>query len=487
MRPRIEFLNRQLIEQIISEARDILCNLGITVLDDHTLDVLADEGARVENSTKNVQFTPHIIDKALETVPASFTLFDVSENPTHDFSGYNVYFTPGSSSLTILDHESQAAREPVSSDYIRYVKTVSQLEHLASQSTAFIPSDVDEAVSDSYRLYLSLRYGTKPVVTGTFSRNGFKTMKEMMVTVRGSETALKEKPLAIFSCCPTTPLKWAERSCHDIVNCGASGIPVELISMPLTGFTGPITLVGSLVGHTAENLAGIVISQLNNPGAPLLYGGAPAAFDMRHGTTPLGAIETQMMDCAYNEIGKYLGIPTQAYIGLSDAKLLDAQAGLETSMGATLAMLTGINNISGPGMLDFVNCFSLEKLVVDNEICGMTYRMARGIEPKDDIPTLPLYRELMKEQNLLMSPHTMKYLRKEQYLASKVIDRNNHARWQEKGSTTLGQRAHDEVNRLLTQYKPSPLTGDVQDCLTEIIETEAKNCGMDQLPRLEYE
>lgn len=484
MRPNVRFLDDQLIERIISEARDILCNLGINIFDAQTLELLAGEGAVVDSSTNNVQLTPGIIDKALGTVPDSFKLYDVTGNQTHDFSGFNVYFTPGSSSLNVLDYETQTAREPNSADYIRYVKTVSQLEHLASQSTAFIPADVDKSVSDIYRLYLSLRYGTKPVVTGTFSRKGFNAMNQMMVAVRGSQQELKEKPMAIFSCCATTPLKWEERSCGDIVTCGAAGIPVELISMPLTGFTGPITLVGSLVGHTAENLAGIVISQLHNPGAPLLYGGAPAAFDMRHGTTPLGAVETQMMDCAYNEIGKYLGIPTQAFIGLSDAKLLDAQAGLETSMGATMAVLSGINCISGAGMLDFVNLFSLEKLVLDHEICGMTFRMAKGIEPKDDIPTLPLYRELMKEQNLLMSPHTMKYLRKEQYLVSKVIDRNNYSRWREKGGTTLGQRAREEVERLITKCKPSPLTNDVQDHLTGIMETEAKNCGMDKLPNL---
>ncbi|MBW2278869.1 MAG: trimethylamine methyltransferase family protein, partial [Deltaproteobacteria bacterium] len=123
----------------------------------------------------------------------------------------------------------------------------------------------------------------------------------------------------------------------------------------------------------------MVISQSSNPGTPVLYGGSPAIFDMRYETTPMGAIETMMIDCAYNEIGTVLGMPTQAYISLSDAKQLDSQAGLETGVGATLAALSGINNISGPGMLDFESCHSLEKLVLDNEICGMMHRLLRGI------------------------------------------------------------------------------------------------------------
>ena len=91
----------------------------------------------------------------------------------------------------------------------------------------------------------------------------------------------------------------------------------------------------------------------------------------------MGAVETMMLDCANSEIGKYLGLPTQGYIRMSDAKQLDAQAGLESTMGATLAALSGINSVSGPGMLDFESCQSLEKLVVDNEICGMAQRLAR--------------------------------------------------------------------------------------------------------------
>lgn len=488
IKPSLTFLSVHLIQRVISEARDILCNLGIKIYHKQLLTLLSDHGAHVEEESRNVRFTDDIIDNALKTVSSSFKLYDVNGNETHIFSNSNVYFTPASSALNILDinpgDKNGKICTPTSSDYIRYVKVVDQLAHIAAQSTAFIPGDVSEKISDSYRLYLCLLYGKKPIVTGTFSDEGFSIMKEFQVAIRGTENRLKEKPLTIFSCCPTTPLKWGARSCHDIINCSRSGIPVELISMPLAGFTGPVTLVGSLVGHTVENLGGIVISQLSNPGAPLLYGGAAAVFDMRHGTTPLGAVESQMMACAYNEIGKYLGIPTQAYIALSDAKALDAQAGMETSMGAVMAALSGINSISGPGMLDFVNCFSIEKLIADNEICGMVYRMLNGIEPKEDFPTSPLYLELLKEQHLLSSPHTRRYFKQEHYFPGNVIDRKTRARWEENGSPTLIRQAHSEVKRLVNSYQqqPAPLGKEIKDHLTEIMQSEARRCGMDNLP-----
>ncbi|MGB7054257.1 MAG: trimethylamine methyltransferase family protein [bacterium] len=481
-RPTLKFLNDRVIERIISEARDILCKLGIEIHNNGVMSMLHDHGAKIDVKKNHAFLTNDIIDGALKATPHSVKLYDVLGNETHDLFGYNIYFTPGSAALNILDSSTQEIRKPMTKDYIDYAKVVSQLEYIASQSTAFIPADVHERISDSYRLYLSLLYCEKPVVTGAFTVEAFQIMKELQVAVRGGASKLAAEPLTIFSCCPTSPLKWSGVTSQNVVDCALSSIPVEFISMPLSGFMAPVTLVGTLVQHTAETLSGIVISQLTHPGTPVLYGGSPAIFDVRYETTPMGAIGTQMIDCAYNEIGKYLNIPTQAYISLSDAKMLDAQAGLESSMGATLAALAGINSISGPGMLDFESCQSLEKLLLDNEICGMVLRLVKGIQPKDDFPALPRFEELLKEQHLLISEHTQKYLKEELYLPGAVIDRANRTRWQEEGGLTLPERAQREVERLIRNYEPSRLSEDTKKELTRLMTTEAQRCGMSKLP-----
>ena len=482
MRPVLRLLSDELIERIISEARDILCNLGMEIHNDGVLSMLSDHGAAVDFEKKHVLFTPDIIDKALETAPDSVELYDVMGRKTHDLTDYNVYFTPGSAAINILDSASAKIRKPTTSDYIEYAKLMSGLDNIASQSTAFIPADVHEKISDSYRLFLSLLYCEKPVVTGAFTIDAFNVMKDLQIAIRGSTDALRKKPLTIFSCCPTAPLKWSDVTSQNLVDCAKHFIPVEYISMPLSGFMAPVTLVGSIVQHTAETLSGVVLSQLTQPGTPIIYGGSPAAFDVRYETTPMGAVETQMIDCACNEIGKYLNLPTQAYIALSDSKQLDAQAGLETSMGATLAALSGINSISGPGMLDFESCQSLEKLVVDNEICGMTLRLARGIEPKEDFPSIPIFEELLRDKHLLIANHTRKYLRDEHYFPGDVIDRANSSRWMEEGSLTIGDRAKMEIKRLLEAWEPTELPDDVLAEMTGLMKKEAAKYGMDSLP-----
>ncbi|MBI4404794.1 MAG: trimethylamine methyltransferase family protein [Deltaproteobacteria bacterium] len=482
MRPRFELLTEQLKKQIVSEACQVLAEIGMEINNPNVLSLLSEHGARIDKETKRAYFSNELVNKALRSAPSSVKLYDVLGQQTHDLSGYNVHFTPGSAALNILDHKTNHIRKPSTEDYVQYAKLVSQLKHIAAQSTAFIPSDVHENISDSYRLFLSLLYCEKPVVTGTFTVDSFNVMKDFQVAVRGSARALREKPLTIFSCCPTSPLKWGDVTSQNLLDCAKYGIPVEYISMPLSGFMAPVTLVGTVIQHTAETLSGVVISQLASPGTPVIYGGSPAIFDVRYETTPMGAIETMMVDCAYNEIGKHLGLPTQAYISLSDSKHLDAQAGMESAIGATLAALSGINSISGPGMLDFESCQSLEKLVLDNEICGMMFRLIQGIEPREDFPSVGLFKELLNDGHLLISNHSRRYLKTEHFFPSSVICRSNNARFIEEGSLTLGQRAHAEVESLLSKYQPSRLPAEVQKELCRLMETEARRYGQNQLP-----
>ncbi|MBD3236973.1 MAG: hypothetical protein GF330_09735 [Candidatus Eisenbacteria bacterium] len=482
VRPKLRLLADDLITRILDEAREILSTLGVEIHNDAVVTLLGDHGAQVDREAGRVRIPGTLVDRALESAPSGFRLYDALGQETHDLSGDRVYFTPGSAAINLLDPESGEMRRPTTADYIRFVKLVTALPHVASQSTAFIPADVPERISDSYRLYLSLRHGVKPVVTGAFTIEAFEVMKDLQVAVRGSGEALAEKPLTVFSCCPTAPLKWSDVTSQNLLDCAAYGIPVEYISMPLSGFMAPVTLVGTLVQHTAETLSGLVISQLAQPGAPALYGGSPAIFDVRYETTPMGAVETQMIDCAYAEIGKHLGLPTQAYIGLSDAKQLDAQAGIESAMGATLATLAGINNISGPGMLDFESCQSLEKLVVDNEICGMLLRLAEGIVPRDDFPARPLFEEMLREGHMLIAKHSRTHLRSEHYFPGATIDRAQRSRWQDEGARTLRQRAHGEVERLIAADTGPVLAAETLRALEDLMVAEARRHGLERLP-----
>ncbi len=288
--------------------------------------------------------------------------------------------------------------------------------------------------------------------------------------------------MAIFDCCPSPPLTWSNLTCQALIDCAQAGLPAELVSMPLTGATSPVTLAGAVVQHCAESLSGIVIHQLAEAGAPIIYGGSPACFDMRKGTTPMGAIETMMIDGAYAEIGKHLGIPTHAYMALSDSKPVDFQAGMETALGAIIAALSGINNISGPGMLDFESCQSLEKLVLDHEICGMAKRLESGIALRDDPIAIPVLEEGLETKNFLSLPHTLKWFREEAYVPDGIVDRGTLEEWRQKGRKDAAQRASERVGKILQTHIPERLDEKTVAALQELMRCEARRHGLQELP-----
>ena len=485
MRPRFQLLDEDLADRIFTEAALVLAGVGVEVNDHGVRELLAAHGAEIGDRDGRVRLGETMVEAALDATPLSFSLYDLAGRESHRFDGARTHFTPGSAAINILDRSTGAIRPGVTADLVRLAKLVGGLERMDAQSTALVSSDVPEAVSDSYRLFINLLYCGKAVVTGAFTIEGFAVMRELLLTVRGTAEALAARPPALFTCCPTSPLRWTDEGVRNLVDCARSGIPVEIVPVPLTGFMAPVTLVGTLIQHTAEVLSGVVIAQLAQPGAPLLFGGSPAIFDLRYETTPMGAVETSMLTSAAAEIGRRLGMPTQGYIALSDSKALDAQAGLETGIGATLATLAGIDNVSGPGMLDFESCQSLEKLVVDHEICKMTDRLRAGIEPRDDFPAQPLLEELLAEKHLLIADHTRRHLRAELGFPGPVIDRTSRPRWLEEGGRTLGERAAAEVDRLLADAAPSPLDEDARRELEVIMAAAARTAGMDKLPARE--
>jgi len=476
-RPTYNILNEEMISKIITEAFEVLETIGVFVENEEALRLLNNAGQKIniKDNIKRVHFSRDLVEKALKTAPSKIELFNREGELAVQMEGNNICFDPGSAALTILDGETNKIRPPITADYIKYAKIMQHLKNINAQSTAFICSDVPSTISDRYRLFLSLLYCSKPVITGTFSVESFNIMKDMLIAIRGDEQKLKEKPLAVFDACPSPPLEWSDLTCQAVIDSAKCGIPSQLISMPMAGANSPVTLSGTLVIHTAETLSGIVISQLAKEGAPVIYGGSPCIMDMRKGTTPMGAIETMMIDSSYSQIGKSLGMPTHAYMGLSDAKSLDAQCGFETGIGAILAALSGINMISGVGMLDFESCFSLEKLIIDNEICGMAHRLVEGISKREEPLAIDIIQDYYKKKEVLSHPSTIKWYSKEHFLPSSIIDRNVSNAWIKEGSTTAKDRARTRLNELIEKSDPHPLAKEIKQKLVEIMEEDCNN------------
>jgi trimethylamine--corrinoid protein Co-methyltransferase len=478
--PKLELLDDALLRRVLDEAFQLLEQPGIRVQTAAAVDLLAGAGANVAGGV--IRLPRALVEPALASAPKEFHLYDRGGQPAVHYGGDRVQFDPGSSCLNVLDPDTMRPRPAQAADLVRLIKVAEMLPQYAAQSTAMVCGDVPSEIGDLYRLFLVLWYSDKPVVTGAFTAAGLRPMIDLLRAERGDEQ-LRARPRAIFDVCPTPPLNWSEFACENLLELARAGVPAQIVSMPLAGVAAPVTLAGSVVQHAAECLSGITIHQLASPGAPIVWGGAPAVVDMRTGTTPMGAIETAMIDMACAQVGKRLGLPTHAYLVASDSKLVDAQAGVESGISAVLGALAGINMVSGAGMLDFLACHSVEKLVLDADIIASAQRLLEGIQPRTPTLATGMFEETGHAGQFLKLPATRQWFRSEVHLPSSVIDREAAAEEGASSSDTFC-RARQRARELEAAYVRSGLARTVEGALRSAVEPHAQRAGLATLPGL---
>ncbi len=480
MQPSLLLLEPQLIDRILGEAFALISERGVSVQAQAAIELLAAGGARIENGSAHLPES--LVRCALETVPREFSLYNRAGQPAVRYGGNNVQFDPGSSCVHILDPDTLEHRMTLAPDLVRLIQVAEMLPQFAAQSTAVVCTEVTKTIGDLFRLFVVLLYSNKPIVTGAFSPHAAPVMIEMLAIESGGLVGSRAKPRAIFDVCPSPPLHWTEFAAQNLVDLARAWVPAEIISMPIAGAASPVTLAGSIVQHAAECLSGITIHQLAQPGAPVVWGGAPSIFDMRSGITPMGSMETCLLNVASAQVAKSLGLPTHGYLIGSDAKTVDAQAGQESGIAAVMGALGGINMISGAGMLDSLACHSAEKLVLDAESIAMAQRLLRGVQAGTESLALDMFAKLGAQGDFLKLPVTRKLFRLEQHIPAKVIDRGSLNSWEQSGKKDAFAQAKERVKELVAAYKRPELPPDVEQHLRSIVQELATREDMEHVP-----
>jgi trimethylamine--corrinoid protein Co-methyltransferase len=473
MRPRIQLLSPELIGRILREAFELLMNPGVRVGSAPAVELLQSAGVEVNDGV--ARLPELLVQQCLASAPRDFYLYNRQGEKAVHYGGDDVHFDPGSCCVQMLDPDTLEAQPSQTRDLVRIVQVTEMLPQFAAQSTAVVCNDAPSTIGDLYRLLVVLQHSDKPVVTGSFSAAGLEGMIDLLAADSGSPDKLRQEPRAVFDVCPSPPLNWSEFGSHNLLDLARAGVPAEIVAVPLAGGTAPVTLAGSVTQHAAEVLAGITLHQLAGPGSPVVWGGAPAIFDMRTGGTPMGAVETAMLNMACAEVGKHLGLPTHGYLVATDSRFVDAQAGAESARSAMLGALAGINMISGAGMLESLACHSVEKLVIDAESIASAYRLARGIDVRGETLATAMFAQTGLSGEFLKLKETRALFRQEQHLPSPLIDRS--ARSSEPPSDVF-MRARTRVDELVSKYQKPSLPEDMLREFQAIVDREADRAGV---------
>ena len=246
-----------------------------------------------------------------------------------------------------------------------------------------------------------------------------------------------------------------------LIEIARRGLPVACPSEVLTGATGPVTLAGDLVLINTETLACVTLTQLVNPGTPVIYASSASIMDMQKGVYLSAGAEAGLINAGVAQLAQNVKLPYYATAGMSDSKIPDAQAGYESAISALAVALAGANFIhDAAGNLEFCMTISFEKAVIDNDILGMVIRMVQGIKVDKETLAEDLITKVGPAGNFLAEMHTVRNMRKELYFPT-LANRQHREEWEALGSKDTRTRAREKVKEILTNHKPLPIAPEI--------------------------
>jgi len=475
---QLKILSDKDIEKIHHSALNILWGTGVEVREDQAFEILKKAGCPTNGKT--VRIPNRLIKEAIQSAPKTFTLYGRDPNFEVRLEDRLVYYEPMIGRLNILDLETGLRRRTTLDDVAKLIQVADALEHYTLlHSGAIMPhiEGVSDEVAHVCGYFTSVKNSSKVIKGVVRGKEKSKDCIRMAAVIAGGEEALKKRPNIFTTCNVISPLEYMVEQTEGLIEYAKVGLPVDIASEPQCGATSPVTMAGTLAQQTAEILGMVVISQLVNPGTPVLMGTVAAAMDLRNGMIALGGVEAALLNVAHAQMAQFYGIPSRGTGSNTESKILDMQAGYEKAITLSLPALAGINMIFYPGTMDHAMTVSLESLVIDHEICGMIGRILQGISVTEETIGLDLIGKVGPGGHFLNQKHTLRHLREEHFLP-KLSDRDSYEIWTEKGKGGIRERAKEQVRNILAEHIPLPIDSAVEKELLSIIkEVEKRSLG----------
>ena len=462
------------VRRIHDAALSILERTGVRVEEPEALRLFQDAGAIVDSDDSRVRLPRSLVEDAVDWAPSRVLLAGRDPKWDLELEGGRVHIGTGGAALNVLDLETGHRRAAVLHDVAELARLVDALDNIHFYLVPVYPTDLDEDVIDVNTYYASLANTTKHVQAGIYAVQGIRDTVEMCERIVGGAEALRERPIVSFiTCWLVSPLRLATDVTTLLIETCRQRIPVVLSAAPMAGSTAPVTLAGMLAQLTAEQLSGVVLTQLAHRGAPLLIGPIPATADMQSGRYLAGAAEFGLTNAAMAQMAQFYRLPIYNSAGMTDAKTADIQAGFEKAMSAVLTVLAGSNFIHhAAGMLENMSMVAAEQFVIDNEILGMAMRVLQGVEVNDDTLALDVIDKVGPGGHFLMADHTIRHMRSEFYYPSAVVDRKGWDMWLEDGAQDAVQRARQTARDILSNHQPESLDPAVERWIRERYELQ---------------
>jgi len=464
--------------QILSEAEQekvhevslrILAEVGVRYHGNKALPILARHGAKVDFDTKIAYIPNELVEHCLALVPKTLVL--AARNPRFNYAlpAAESRFCIDGTAAFVSDFMSGKRRYGTRKDIVEALRVFQQLDLGVMAWAPTCASDTPATSRALHEFFSMMRACSKHGQHELHTTAQVPFLVEGLLAVMGSEVEIKERKCYSLIYCPVAPLSHDGEMLDAYLELGELDMPVMTMPMPITGTTGPASLLGNICLANAENLSSIVIYQLANPGRSLIYSSATGVMDFLSGAYLGGVPEMGLMSAALSVMGDYYGLPSGAAGVTADAKQPGPEAIIEKILTTMPPVIMGSDIIVGFGELEGDQLLVLEQLVVDNEIAHLCQRMAQGIDCGDGKELFDDIHQVGPGGHFLKSKSTRQAPRSGEFYISRLIPRGTYEAWLEAGKPTIYDRAREKVVEILEGPVIDPLPDDVEGKLQEIL------------------
>ena len=428
--------------------KKILWEVGVIVDHQPTLRMLVDEHGCRLGDDEFVRIPPELVDRAISTVPERITLYDLNGNLKVDTKAKVTSYCPGHNCVRLLDHETGLLRQCTLEDIRRTARVCEALPNIDMVCTLGYPSDVaaeDEAVLSSRAMFEN---STKPAAILAHDEHIQARIYAFLTEITGGPNRFADKPVALELMGPISPLKLPDEFCERLINCARWRLPVVCYPATFPGMSSPISTAGAIAQSSAEAIAGIVVHQLTEPGAPVMSGSAILPMDMRQADLAYGSPEYMLTGLGASDYFASIGVPSWVGAGCSDSHDFDAQAAAEAGANMAIAAFAGTPFVHNLGFLSGGRTGSLEMLVLCNELVGWTNQMAAGIEIDADSIAVEVVKRSAPDNSYLTDQHTQERFLSENWFPD-LFERSDADAWMERGSIDMRARARQKLAEIL--------------------------------------
>ncbi|UMZ74790.1 trimethylamine methyltransferase family protein [Natranaerofaba carboxydovora] len=465
MKPSLQYLSQEEVEQIHETALDLLENTGMRMPYDVAQDYFKNAGCKVEDDI--VYVNRDVVKKALETLPGrdNITLYARDEKYDINFEKDSPALAAMVEATQVLDMDSGKKRPATNEDLAIMSSILQRLDNVSLASPPVTPQDVPQDITDWYTWATSLSYTTKHITGPAPGKKSVQDTIKMASIAAGSEEEFLERPFLSFWILTTPPMKTEQLTLEALIEASKYKIPLIVSSGPITGVTAPVTIAGSAAMAHAEILSCLTLSQLVNPGAPAIYTSFARSFDMKTGNISMASPEFAILKVCLGQMGDYLGLPTRMPAMLRDSKVVDAQAGFETGI---TGMASGLAADIMDGMqLDMDKVVDYADFVYCDECMAQVKRLARPVDVNEKTLAKDVVFENGQDGNYLRASHTVKNFRKEIWMP-KLFERRTWTPWEDDGAMTIREKALKKTKEMVEEGVEPVLDSESREKLEEI-------------------